>query len=117
MAETKEFVKNYLDKIKEIKESLDKIGIVIESLPEASWKKSLQTSQMNYEKKVDAFLKSGEKLSAEQKTAIAFIRSGQATSAQISALSSMEQAINTENPTTLPEDEEGSKKKPSKSKH
>jgi len=72
----KEYVKNYIEQIKTIKKSLDEINEVIQKLPDSSWKKSLNTSAENFQKKIDSFLAVGGDLTEEQKKAIAAIKSG-----------------------------------------
>lgn len=74
---TKEYVKNYPTQIAEINEHLSKIAEIVNSLPqEASFTKSLQTSVINFQKKVDGFLAVSAKITDKQRAAIAAIKAG-----------------------------------------
>jgi len=73
----KEYVKNYLSEIKEIKNSLSTIETIISKLPDSSWKFSMSVSTTNFTKKVDAFLSGKEELTDQQKDAIARIKKGE----------------------------------------
>jgi hypothetical protein len=84
----KEYVKNYREKITEIEMNLKNISAIVETLPESSWKKSLNTSVVNFVKKINGFLESGGELTEQQKNAIKAIKSGKCTEAEVSALSS-----------------------------
>jgi hypothetical protein len=82
---TKEYVKNYHEEIRTIKAKQEEIDGVISTLPMSSWKQSLELSSMNFNKKLDKFLETGAELTAEQREAIAAIKSGKIP---VSALSS-----------------------------
>ena len=104
----KEYVKNYPNEIAQINEHLSAIEKVVESLPaEASFTKSLQTTVINFRKKVDAFLVTGSALSEQQKAAIAAIKAGKSPKEILSALQSTSEnpdggsaGSNDEKPTT-----------------
>ena len=71
-----------------LKEKIEECEKIINRLPaESSYTKSLKVSNGNYKKKLTDCLKIGKPMSEEQKRAIAAIKSGKATEAEISALS------------------------------
>ena len=77
--------KNYLSELKEINESLKNISKIVDTLPESSWKESIETSVRNFDKKMAGFLAS--EMSPERKTLLNAIRTGKLTEEQISQIS------------------------------
>ena len=85
---SKQYVKDKKDEIEKIDEHLSAIADIVKDFPQdASWTKSLNTSLVNFQKKITAFLSTSAELTEEQKKAIKAIRSGKASTEEISALS------------------------------
>ena len=73
---TKEYVKNYKKEMEAIKEHTSKIDEIVSSLPSSSWKRSLEVTMLNFNRKLDGFLETSAELTADQRIAIAGIKSG-----------------------------------------
>jgi hypothetical protein len=97
---TKEYVKNYKKDMEDINSHLSSIAGIVNVFPESSWKKSLVTSVVNFDKKVQSFLNTTTCLTTEQKDYITRIKKGEIPTFSASTKTGVDSIPNNEQQTS-----------------